>query len=1488
MAPQHSDEQGASTESSTVAPATTSVASLDPSRQPLPEQVETGTGTGKTPSLPAATTSVAALNIEINKENAYEENNKKDEELVQFRSLDSIGWLSNLTFSWFWQVLRDGHRHQIQHSQLSKLRDRDDPALLYDRFIGFWEAEKKRAQARLEKKNAKLLAANKPPHKLSDEVNMLYVMIQTVGWGNLVVAFTVSIFQNIFNVVTPFMSKWLIESLSETSDVTGKQQAGYAVGLIVLPLAASLCQAQANYISKRGSQHLFAVFTQAIFNKSLHLSSASRNESSSGQIVNLMSTDAGTAMERAILLIYPLFLAPPIIAILLYLLYREIGISAYAGLGSLFVVLPISIRVFVALMQVYKKIIVFTDERIKLCNEAFQAIRILKMYAWEKPFMAKILAVRAKELGHLMHHAYLFAIGMNAVFLQLPFFIQFFSFTAYYLLGNEFYPWSIFTAIQLLQVLRQSFTQLPSAVTQLSQTLVAQRRIKHFLLLPELDQGHAVIQDLDLALGEMILDDVSFDWGEGVALLEAKGKKGKGKEKAGKKSRRRNKIEEDHDSPTSGNETANEGENQPSEPKGPVLHNITLNIRAGSQCAIISAVGAGKSSLLAGMIGELEVTSGHVRSNGTVAYAPQQPWIISATIRDNILFGREFNATRYKQVINACSLRTDLKLFPDGDMAYIGERGLNLSGGQKARISLARAVYADADILLLDNPLSAVDSHVGAAIFKNCIKGPLLKGKTLIWVTNQLDKIPGVDHIVILHGGSIAAQGPYLDMKGEIERYMRSNYTNAPDENVHPGDAESSENSEILEVSSSFVSIPVKSDADPSSLPGNTVLNNNAAQEHDDQDEAMTTMEEIAEVSENETVRLASAITSGSLDQQILSEGEALTNNPLYAKEQEAMGTLKFSVLVWFVKASGQVLFTSSYSLYILYLFTPVFSQYVLQWWTDEELTCYVSGPPCQGKGDWFWYSMYLMLVVLGIGMVVVAGFFIARARINASKNIHNDLLEATFSSGITDFFDVVPLGRILNRFSKDITTIDVNLSQMLMFGIATLGFTLAAFIGLLLGTSGLFAIVIVPIVGAYALVYRYTRKTAIQLQRLESTSRSPIYSQFSEVLNGLKTVRAFQQESRFRQRNRTILDANMRAFYLVRVVLPSWLMVAVNIFGIFITGFTTIFILTTDFIAAGQAALALTYAITITQTLNATTMVNTEMEVMMNSVERIKKTINESIIEDPLLRIEDDNNQSANPIRVHIANEGAQQQWPGAGKIEITDLVLGYRDGPDVLHGVTITIEPGEKIGVCGRTGSGKSTLLSALLRIVEPRAGKISIDGVDIRSITLEQLRSRLAIIPQDPVCFIGSIRLNLDPFENHGDDEINECLRQVQLEQWVGKLDFQVAEGGENISVGQRQMICFGRAILRRTKVLLVDEATAHLDAGTDDLIQKMVREVFHDRTTITIAHRLPTILDSTRILVMDNGLVGEFDTPEALTSDPNSRLSLMLAAEKSKKN
>jgi len=1323
----------------------------------------------------------------------------------RLRNEDQVSVIGKYLFLWFFPVIKFGYSHVLTIQDLAALPKEDDPKSLYDKFMVEWNKEVRQAKTKAKD--------GKP--------RMVRLMLGIVGVGSMA---TASLLYAVFatcSTVVPLISKRVLEllgteqfieaqlalegtpagSFDEELEEIRREKALLASGLIFLPFIGAYCQAIVTYISRRGSMHLFEVFVQAVFNKSLKLSSASRNTASSGQLVNLIATDAGTSLERSILLVYPLFLAPIIIAVVLYLIYNELGKSMGIGFAVMVVAMPLNLKIFMMLTKFYGETVGLADSRIRLVNEALQAVRIIKMYAWENPFIEKIRGLREKELGALRKHAYTFSVGLNAVFLQLPYLIQFFTFSAYYAFDMPFNAAIIFTAIQLFQLLQQQLTQLPNAVSQLSQSMVAARRLRDFLLLEELHENKSELPDGKLPdPGTIVMEKASYTWDV-----------------------------EDHNS----------------------LKNISLDIQPGNRIAVLGMVASGKSSLLLSIIGELRRSEGNSYSSGTVAYASQSPFVLSMTLRENILFGKPYDAKWYAKVIDACSLKMDIESMPGGDSTAIGERGINLSGGQRSRVALARAVYAQADILLLDDPLSAVDAHVGAAILSKLVFGDILKGKTVIMTTNKLERLNEFDSCILLDNGEIKSQGTWgVDVVLNAEALAAVTDSNEAEETAEETRPESTLSTSEMNAR------PASSMARPES----TLSARNAE-----------------------------------------SEIEANEKDELYGQEQEAVGTLKLSVLTYYIRNMGLWTFIPGYILYVFYLFTPLFSQLILSYWTDdvgEEAKCILTGADnCSQfrESNDYWYKWYLGVVVGGFFVCVTAAVFIAQTRINGSRNLHNNLLKSTFNASITDYFDVHPLGQILNRFAKDISTVDHPLSQMIMFAVVVTGLALAAIVGIVIGTDPTFLLVIVPIVFFYGMLYRYMRITAIQLQRLESVSRSPIYSHFSETLNGLKTIRGFREQESFIQHNADMLTGNMVAYFLARVILPSSLQVLVNLLGMLIMSAVTCFLFLGS-VSAGQAGLALTYALSISNTLNAITMIYTEVEVSMNSVERIKLFSDEVLPEDPM----DDNaaqKKRRAKLRETVKKSGNQQlvvveepsiknldpDWPAHGHVEFSNVVAGYRDGPDVIHGISLSIQPGERIGVCGRTGSAKSTMLNTLLRVIELRQGTIVVDGINIANISLRELRKRLAIIPQSPVVFQSSLRFNLDPFNECTDEELNETLRAVQLTQFVGELDHELVEGGENVSEGQRQLICVARALLRKSRLLMLDEASAMLDKETDRLLQNLVREMFTDRTVITIAHRLNTIIDSTRILVMDSGNVAEFDSPDNLLADSNSIFSSMVASE-----
>ena len=1056
-----------------------------------------------------------------------------------------------------------------------------------------------------------------------------------------------------------------------------------------------------------------------------------------------------------------------------FLLFDLIGTAMLAGIGVLVGSLIPSAIVFVFIGKALRNILRVTDDRMKLVNEMVSGIRIIKAYAWEAPFIKNLTDTRNKEIKFIRHHAYLFSLGVNAFFLQVPFVIQISALTAYYLLGGVMEPGVVFTALQLFGLFQTVLIQFPNGVNQLVTTIVALRRIGAYLELNEIeiDEKDTIqLTDDDVAGSgpgsELIaLDDCEFSWGT---------------------------VIDDNTGAT----------DEQMRERSIVLTNVSLVVRRGERIAVFGAVGEGKTSLLLATLGELEKVSGTMHVQGSVAYAAQSPWIVNASIRDNIVFGKEYNERRYRKAVLASSLLADMKQLPSGDMTMIGERGINLSGGQKARVSLARAVYADASIVLLDDPLAAVDAHVGKHIMDHCIMSDLLDDKAVLVVTNKVSTLRRFDRVLVVRNGSIVADGPY---------------------------------DKLLAQGVELTAIQEDSADDRKSLDAKRKLDFEQGEEYFDEADANR------------------------------------EDDVLYEDEEKQIGAVKFSVYVYYVAAVGFCLAGIAQLFNVTFLLAPLGAQYILSFWTNEVVcdlafagNFSLSASCGEPLGEDTWFILYVSTFGIGFIICAIAAVLLAEARVVAVRRLHARLVDSVFAAPIS-FYDTTPVGRVLNRFSKDINIIDTQLSLLIVFATVIAMYIFTSFVGIILGTRGLFIVVLIPVLWIYRKIYSLSRRGAIRLQRLEATTRSPIYSRFSELLNGLSTVRAYNQTDRFRIANEDALRANVLPYFYVRNALPPWLMVSLSLLGCIISAAVAIIIVAAQalsFLSPGEAGLALTFSLTLTQNMFQIIFVLTEVEVMMNAVERIKEYIEE-------IPREEEKDLLKPSLSVSV--------WPSQGHIVFEDYSAGYRDGPDVLKNLNFEIKDTEKIGIVGRTGSGKSTMILALLRIIGVREGRVIIDGVDISTLPLQVLRKSLGLIPQDPVCFIGSIRYNLDPFDEYVEKALWNALDKVQLGDFVrglpGGLDYMIQEGGENISVGQRQLLSIGRALLRNTRVLMLDEATANVDKETDELLQATIRENFADRTVLTIAHRIDTILDSTRVLVLDAGRLVEFDSPDNLLQIPN---------------
>ncbi|XP_046388552.1 multidrug resistance-associated protein 1-like [Ischnura elegans] len=872
--------------------------------------------------------------------------------------------------------------------------------------------------------------------------------------------------------------------------------------------------------------------------------------------------------------------------------------------------------------------------------------------------------------------------------------------------------------------------------------------------------------------------------------------------------------------------------------EGVLLKDINFNVAQGELIAVIGSVGSGKSSLLSALLGEMEKISGRVNTKGTVAYVPQQAWIQNALLIDNILFGKEYEKRRYNRVIKTCALEADFNMLPAGDNTEIGEKGINLSGGQKQRISLARAVYCDADIYLLDDPLSAVDSHVGKHIFDGVIghKG-VLRSKTRVLVTHGITFLPQVDKIIVLKDGKINEMGTYKELikqKGAFAEFL-----------IHHLQ-EDSTGDPLVEEDLEEIKQDLKETI------GETVFK-----------EISSHVLRTSESQSESTIASDIKSSSSSLAEQSSDDGLSLAERRekklddiagerLIEVEKAETGKVKWRVYVHYIRSVGIALSIATLVFSLIHQGFAVGSNFWLAYWSSDASNFIPDRR-----------NMYLGIYgALGLGQAITSFFCDLTPRLgcwNAGRKLHCLLLKGVLRAPMA-FFDTTPLGRILARFSKDLDVMDSSLPSVIT-DIVYCAFEVMATLFVISYSTPMFLTVVGGIGLIYYFVQRFYITTSRQLKRLESISRSPIYSHFGESISGAQSLRAYGVQDRFIHENETRVDKNQMCYY-PSIVANRWLAVRLEMVGNLIMFFASLFaIIGRDSLSSGDVGLSISYALQVTEGLNWCVRMASEVETNIVAVERIKEY------------------GETNPEAPWELKSLLPRDWPSKGRVEFRNFEVRYRDGLDlVLKGIDFDVSGGEKVGIVGRTGAGKSSLTLSLFRIIESVGGAILIDGIDIAKLGLHTLRGRLTIIPQDPVLFSGTLRMNLDPFEKHSDAEIWIALEHAHLKVFVkglpAGLQHEVAEGGENLSVGQRQLICLARALLRKTKVLILDEATAAIDLETDELIQMTIREEFKECTILTIAHRLNTIMDSDRVIVLDKGRIVEFDSPTNLLSRKNS--------------
>ncbi|KAI1312629.1 hypothetical protein EDD11_002901 [Mortierella claussenii] len=1311
---------------------------------------------------------------------------------------DKANLFSRWMFHYIQPIISIGYKRPLTSHDIEDVMPRQvDTAFGYLLLSNNWEAAKQKAANRtLENSGDK--SKVKP-------VSLMRVIVKTFLWP-LMFLIGLQLAAATFQFLLPVLVHYILAYI-ESDDVNEPKARGVilALGMFVVNIMVAMLLGQSNKQLAELELKIRGGLVAMIYRKALVLSPGSRGLGTTGEITNHMSTDAEKWTRELVWATFWITI-PFEILVATAMLYKILGWSVLCGLFTIVIITPIQGWAGKFFDTAKEAKFEAMDGRVRLMSELLSNIKNLKLYGYEPAFQEKVTSYRTKEIK-LLRKAGVVMSFLSIVYTCLPLFIAFVSFAVYASVGGpEFSPGEmnaqvVFVSLSLFSLLRRPIGIMSHVVEATIGLRVATRRIQKFLLKEELDPT-AIERDFEVPKDTTIpliqIEHATFAWSNGSSDSEN-----------GENDDQENEVDET---------TALLGPDQKTS-KEPVLVDINVAFERQSLTAVVGRVGQGKSSLLGAMIGDLYKQQGDVIIYGSIAYVPQQAWIINATVRDNIVFGRLFDQERYDRILFASGLLPDLEVLAAGDLTEIGERGINLSGGQKQRVSLARAAYQDADIYLLDDPLSAVDAHVDQHLWEYLI-GPngLLKEKTRVLVTHGIHHLEDMDNILLMKDGRVKEAGPFKHLMA-----AKSTFHDLIKEfSVGQGNSKKKRQS------------PSSSTADD-----------------EDEDKSTTIAPSVNQVKEGEDQKQA--------------DGE------LVEEENTQVGNVGWNTFKVYCEATSWYYFAMTILLFVVWEALMQGVPFWLEYWTSVINTT--------THTVFFFLSIYAALVMVYIGVDVYLTFVSnVLAAVRASEVLHNSLLARVIRLPMS-FFDVTPQGRLLNRFSSDIENIDDMIPDSFL-SMLTYLFNLLGSLFILAFATPAFLAVLPFLAFVIWVIQRYYIQSSNMLRRLNSISKSPLYQHFDESLNGLSSIRAMNLKDRFITENALRSDRSANAHYATEIV-NRWLNIRLEgLSAVAILTMTLLAVWNKDRLSPSVAGLALSNSLQLTGNVIWALRSYCNLASDLVAVERVHEYSSKHM-------------EAPTHTGVKLPTN-----WPSEGRIAFKNYSTRYREGLDlVIKNVSFEVKPSERIGIVGRTGAGKSSLTLALFRLIEAAdsywarasaqddaqrdlfveetamdGGRIEIDGVDISTLGLQDLREHLSIIPQDPTLFTGTIRENLDPFKQATDAELWEALERAHLKGHItsltGGLSFEVAQNGENFSVGQRSLLCLARALLRKAKILVLDEATAAVDVETDELIQKTIREEFKDRTVLTIAHRIKTIMDSDRILVLEKGQVEEYDTPEVL--------------------
>ncbi|KAF2021110.1 ABC multidrug transporter-like protein [Aaosphaeria arxii CBS 175.79] len=1236
--------------------------------------------------------------------------------------------LSKLHFGWVSSFMANGYRRNLETNDIWLVNpDRNVNTLsapFHNSFQNRCAADSKR----------KLMIALYVTFKRDFWIGGICILISSLG-----------------QVMVPFTLRFLLTFVGDAYEASTNNRPGPPIGrglgilfgIVLIQFIQSLSTNQFLYRGGMVGAQARGVLTTAIFEKSLRISARARAAGkgySDGRIINLMSTDVAR-IDLAAGMLHMIWAAPMTILACLILLIINITYSAVAGFSLLVVSIPALTWATKSLAGRRKAISSISDSRISLVTEVLKSIRFVKYNAWESSFLSKLQGLRKKETI-LVAKLLTTRNAIYVISISTPVFAAMISFIVYSMTGHSLGVGPVFSSLALFNAVRIPLSLLPIVIGQMADAMACLKRIEDFLSAEE----HEDKIEWDMRAEQGIqVQNASFTWEETPDNDQAPSKI-TGKQQ-GKKANEKSEMELEASKP-------------------PVFSIKDMNFSVGRNelLAVVGSVGSGKTSLLSALAGEMRKTDGNViMGSWARAYCPQQAWIQNASVKDNILFGKPMDERWYETVKYACSLEADMKQFSAGEDTEIGERGINLSGGQRQRINLARAIYSQSEIVLLDDPLSAVDVHVGKHLFDQAICG-LLKDKCRILATHQLHVLYKCDRILWLENGSIKALDTFDNLiagNTDFQKMMEST---------------------------------VQEDGPAKSAP-----------------------EEHAETKEETQKR-------------VTKESSGLKKGQLVKEENKGEGHVSWAVYRAYIASSGHIL------LGLIPIFLLVVAQGAnaimglwLGFWTSDRFHL---------SRD----SYIAIYVALAVSQALLMFFFTASVSNLGSIASRRTLDKATEKviRSPQSFHDTQPLGRIITRLSRDADVVDNQLPDALL-------------IALLIYYFPYFAIALVPILALFLFATSYFRVTARTLKRHEAVLRSKLFARFSESVSGVSTIRAFGLQTTFTNTIRDAIDGMNAAYYLTKAS-ERWLATRLDLVAnMMVLTVGLLVVISRDAIHPSISGVLLAYLLSMIHVIQLVVRQLAEVQNGMNSMERLHEYAT---------ALETEREASEHTVET-------SPSWPERGEIVLQDVQMRYRpELPLVLNHLNLHVHGGQKIGIVGRTGAGKSSITQVLFRLVDLAGGRVIIDGVDLSTVALSELRSKVSIITQDPTLFKGTIRSNLDPFDQHPDMDLWDAVRKAGLlddEKNKVQLDSTVEEAGANFSLGQRQLIALARALLHDSRIVVCDEATSSVDMDTDAKVQRAMSQAFAGKTVLTIAHRLKTIIDYDRVCVMDKGSVLEFGSP-----------------------